>query len=550
MNQQSKEKIKNQHFSNKTKSLIKTHKIKLPLKDISITKSLRESKWNNRFIYNKIPNYDSFKDKNVFYNRKFKTFNIYKKIYPYLNTKSPRNNSLSQINNDNSVIKKEKYNRPTLSSNKKTIYAKDKNFSFISKNSFSPLAKHCIDIDNPSLIYLKKLWDELEVLKPYRNFFNYIYKELDSEYKEELYQKEIQELNKVKINIKTLKYHIALRRELIQEIKNLNEQLGKELMNKNNNSKELLLNEISNKIINLREQTIKVCQSMKKLKESLFTINNLGKYDLDLLSKKFQFDKNYIIKMKSELNFLREGFSKYYFNIENDQTPFLLKASDKSKINKEDYFIRVIPLNDELKNEIIDCIFYIHQELIAYQSINLNRKNFRCISPIKLKVGKIKKTNEDISSSYYDKENLSERDKTVKINGIDNNNLSYQGIESYNKTKDDDFEKKRKANGYNTSFYFHNKLKKNVQDKIKSLIEEDTYENAKKKENYEKDQSYINIGSESKNYFDKNQSSIIINEKKNQNDSSEINIKSPFKPTEDDKIKSNNKIIENQILNS
>ena len=32
---------------------------------------------------------------------------------------------------------------------------------------------------------------------------------------------------------------------------------------------------------------------MKKIKESLFTINNLDKNDLDLISKKYKIEKNY-----------------------------------------------------------------------------------------------------------------------------------------------------------------------------------------------------------------------------------------------------------------
>ena len=157
--------------------------------------------------------------------------------------------------------------------------------------------------------------------------------------------KETEELNNIKNSIKDLKYFINLRKDVLNEIKVLNDRLQQELLEKNNNGKEQILKEIIDKINLLRKHTINVCHSMQKLKTYMFSINSLDKYNIDIISKKFDFDKNYIIKMKFELNFLKEGFAKYYFNIENDQTPFLLNASDETKIPKGDLFLRVVVAN-------------------------------------------------------------------------------------------------------------------------------------------------------------------------------------------------------------
>ena len=135
--------------------------------------------------------------------------------------------------------------------------------------------------------------------------------------------------------------------------------------------------------------------------------------------------------MKSELKFLQDGFAKYYFNIENDQNPFLLKASDKTKITKGDYFLRIIPLNDELRKEILDCNFYIHQELIAYQNENFNNKNFRCISPIRrddLFLENITEKNQKINMNNTGGF-ITERRKEEKFNSIDDRvKKEYQSI--------------------------------------------------------------------------------------------------------------------------
>ena len=166
----------------------------------------------------------------------------------------------------------------------------------------------------------------------------------------------------------------------------------------------MILGEIADKINELRMHTINVCKAMQRVKTELSGIKNLDKFDINLIGEKFNFDKNYLIKMKSELTFLREGFIKYYFNIGNDQTPFLLKASQKNKIgNDQDPFIHLIPLDQKLKEEITECTYYIYQELIAYQNEKVHNKVLRSISPLK----RIIKIN-----AQDEAKNLGERDES------------------------------------------------------------------------------------------------------------------------------------------
>ena len=234
---------------------------------------------------------------------------------------------------------------------------------------------------------------------------------------------------------------------------------------------------------------------MKKLKYYIFSVNNLGKYNFDELSKKFDFDKNYIIKMKSELKFLQDGFAKYYFNIENDQTPFLLKASDKTKITKGDYFLRIVPLSDELRKEILDCNFYIHQELIAYQNTNFKQKNFRCISPIRrddLFLENITERNQKINMNNTGGY-MTERRKEEKFNSIENMNKNeyqcrgkefkkFYNFEPYLETnrknrrtidvnKIGSVNNIYKINYFNSFFKKNNNTKKKIRENINFLIQ-------------------------------------------------------------------------------
>jgi hypothetical protein len=277
-----------------------------------------------------------------------------------------------------------------------------------------------------------------------------IYKELDDEDKEELYQRETNELLSIKNDIKTLKDNIELRLNTIKEISELNMKLNTEIINKDNKSNEIIINEISDKIGTLRQHTVNVCHSMKKLKYELNGLKNLDKYNINVISEKFNFDKNYLIKMKGELNFLKEGFAKYYFNINNDHTPFLLKASEKSKIsNDKDPFYHLVPLKQELKNEILECTYYIYQELIAYQNEKVNKRILRCISPLK----RVLKNNEN-ESQYLNGKDAINQNYNLNSNSHDSNNFlnsnnnlilkkSSSSIDTYKqRTKDEDKEKK------------------------------------------------------------------------------------------------------------
>ena len=111
----------------------------------------------------------------------------------------------------------------------------------------------------------------------------------------------------------------------------------------------------------LTEQTINIVLYMKKIKKEINSVSNLGKYSIDIISKKFHFDKNYIIKMKNETSFLREGYAKVFFNIKNEESPFFLKACDKNKTDKNEPFTEAISLDENQINDIKECNYYIYK---------------------------------------------------------------------------------------------------------------------------------------------------------------------------------------------
>ena len=342
-----------------------------------LEKNLLMRKTTSRLNKNKLENINSFsfkdnqkiilKKRNLNFNKINKLINKEKQLI------SKQHNSPSDIN---------KKQLKTMSAKVKDM--KIENNKLIPQNNIK-IKNFFEDIKIKNII---NLWNELEVLNPYRKYFCFIYKEIDDEDQDNLYQNEINELIELKNDIKNLTYNIELRFGIIKKLSELNTELNNEIKNnKNNKVNNFIINEMLKEIEELTEQTINIVVYMKKIKTKINNVSNLGKYNIDIISKKYHFDKNYLIKMKAETNFLREGYAKVYFNLKNEETPFFLKMCDNNNNNnktpKKEPYIQALSLNENTINQIKECSYYIYQELIAYQNDNANKKVFRCISPLR-----------------------------------------------------------------------------------------------------------------------------------------------------------------------
>ena len=545
--------LKNYFLQIKRSPMLSANKMKRKIKRVKSVNALREKNWDDRFIYDKIPLYDSKNDKNVLINLNTKCHSGNRKfgnkginfpdnslqLYRPLSNKTTMNHLL--INSKNNLMVPSAKSRDINFRNEIALGNKYKSFLEHGTNYTNGIEKYKltenknttknnIDTNGFNVINiinmnnLKKMWDDLAVNINYRKLFEVIYKELDEENKEELYKKETNELNKVKNYINSLKQNIEKRINTIQELFDLNVKLNTEIINKDNKCNEMILGEIADKINELRMHTVNVCKAMQRVKTELSGIKNLDKFDINLIGEKFNFDKNYLIKMKSELTFLREGFIKYYFNIGNDQTPFLLKASQKNKIgNDQDPFIHLIPLDQKLKEEITECTYYIYQELIAYQNEKVHNKVLRSISPLK----RIIKIN-----AQDEAKNLGERDESDnkrsmnehifnKMNvimnkdiGIKNHvNMSEDNINNkFNTFQLSQFSKNNKIINNNSNFRKFDLINNNKSEENNNKIMNDLSNKNQEMKNFEpkEDIKYIkNIFTDKEKIISKSSSSTI-----------------------------------------
>ena len=351
----------------------------------------RERGWDNRFIYNNIfDNYTSSNYKNFM---KQKNTAIINPI-----TNPPTKHYFFQSNNSSNKHNTINININTNRHNSKPTYSFNVNDD--SFQSLEPYDK------------VTSLWNNLCVTETYKELFNVVSNQLDSTSRSTFYNNEISSLSNLHTNLHLLSQYLSLRETSLQNLKAYNDKLSSVLEEISHKSNETHLNLIINEITSLRLNTVKVVDQFIKIrKEYAYSIDN-GKYDMDLLGKKFLFDKNYLIKMKEEMAFLKEGYIRYFFNINESVDPFIMCAS----VDCNDNLQRKVPIDEELIKKIEMCQYNILQELIFYQNGGIKKGVVRTISPIKRKVGNTNKKEMNRTASGFFNKGVKKEKEVILIN--------------------------------------------------------------------------------------------------------------------------------------
>ena len=413
----------------------------------------KEKEWDNRFIYNKILNYNSNSD------RAFQKKGIFNNMLKSISFKNKRNN----LNiNDNflkgNYTQKNFYNKPNLSI-ENNLNGKNKK-----ENSF--------------ILDIKNLWSELNVLENYKDLFIVLSEQLNEIERENFFKNEIKHLYLIKEKINSLVSIIKKRENLIFKLKIINNDFSEEMNNSEKNNK--LIKETIEIIQNLREITINLVKNMNDFRKEIYYYKG-EKFDIEILGLKYGFDNNYLIKMKEELMFLKKGYMRFFFNFNNDNSPFLLNSSYENKNNN---FMIKIPLDEKIKDEIEKCQFIIYQDLILYQNKNPDNNEFKDNNFSQNSLNqtynknffKLKKN--QIGSSSLNKDFYSNKEinssssfiSSIKLNPIKKkiNKLKFENKEEITKA----FQNLLSGNKYKISFYkkplnsFYNNHYKNYFKKI------------------------------------------------------------------------------------
>ena len=328
--------------------------------------------------------------------------------------------------------------------------------------------------DDNKIRNLINLWNELEVNESYRTYFFFIYKELNTEGRSNLYHKEINELIQLKNDIKSLTYNIELRIGIINKLEEINDELNDE--REDGKVNENTLNQMFKKMEDLTMQAINIVKYMKKIKTVINLLPNLNKYNLDIISRKFNFDKNYLIKMKFETDFLNGGYIQNNLGIDIDQAPFLIKVKDKDALFNDDKENNVMLCDQKVINDIIDCNYFIYKELISYENEKANKKSVRSISPIRKNTSAY---NFYTNINFYTHEFVDRKEKVVSALNGKKKNIVNNIFNNYliNAKKDLLIDNKMNYSArfiknkdlYNADNFNNNKILSNFDEKFKHI---------------------------------------------------------------------------------
>lgn len=230
---------------------------------------------------------------------------------------------------------------------------------------------------------IKKLWNDLGVTKDFQKVYKQLAKNLTKKLKKEYYDYELGQLKKFRDYLIKLSKNITNREKTIYLLKELDinyfQEISKEKPNANTLDK--LTGDITQAIKHLRIHSVNAVNHMVKIRD-LCSYNIIcGKYDFEQINKGYFFDKNYLIKMKFDLDFLKDTHLAEIYEFSEESDPFLLSLSpeneednkekkEEEKKDKEEEKKRTIPMTQELYDACKQCQFIIMQDLMFFQIQN------------------------------------------------------------------------------------------------------------------------------------------------------------------------------------
>ena len=385
-----------------------------------------ENKWNERFFIEKIPNYDSFRDKNFLnlniIKEKLRREELQLKGFRKKIKKSKTNSShitleskpikslnmpliITNTENEKIDLFSLKFNNNipltiTGNNNIRTEYNQQNilkrmyNNLYDLKTNKTEQKTRILRMNNSfqeEMNELKDLWKSLGITTEYQiNFWKILSKYTDKEIIDRYISYEKKDLIQLKSEIEKLKKEILKRENDLEKLRKIdiiyreNENMynyykngdsneeNEEQLNKYKDNKIIIENDIENLLKSLRLHTINTVLLFSKFRNQYNYYFTSGKIDINQISNENQFDYNYLAKVKTDTNFLVDTSLVTLYNFSNfENDPFFLSLLKKSEDNNE---YKYLTATEDTLNTINQCMYIIDQEEMIFK-INLKKIN-------------------------------------------------------------------------------------------------------------------------------------------------------------------------------
>ena len=251
-------------------------------------------------------------------------------------------------------------------SNYPNITANSNNISQTNNIPFNRRRKIIYEADNElaeEYDKLRKVWKEAGVTDVYIDNFETVTNSKNNTKREILQYLKNEESQMIKFKEEMLKIvSEIIKRE--NDIKNINELNKKYLdiktkmnlnsiedtkMNLYKEEKIKIEEEIERCLTYLRLHGINVVAAFKKFNMRYDHLLNAGKVDLDFLKNKYGFDKNYLMKLKTDLDYLKDTeIGEIYQFSSKGKDPFLVNLSIEQSNDK----FKSLPISEEMMKQI------------------------------------------------------------------------------------------------------------------------------------------------------------------------------------------------------
>ena len=181
---------------------------------------------------------------------------------------------------------------------------------------------------------LQSLWDDLGASKEYQRSFERFLRELSENDRRLLLSNEKASLKRLLDALNKLTKEIMARGKNISKLKELAKELESGIK-QNSQNNDNLRREIASAIKNIRLTSINVVNHMEKIREIASFWESTGKLNLTKVNKSYLYDRNYLLKMDSDVQFVKESALNLEVDLKGEVDTFFVCCSEDNNSNSK-----------------------------------------------------------------------------------------------------------------------------------------------------------------------------------------------------------------------